>query len=169
MEKQKQALIYLLSAVAILATAMVLFYYFSDRMRTTDSNIDLNEKVESPVYEKSEFVGVYSPADGALEAGNKRIAYFTVNQREEGGYLGTAKVDTIGGEESEYFPCVDVKIEESEFFLNCMHETGGSISLNGTWVKNSTGAPVVTGKVMWSQNSNSLLEVQRTFQYMPGE
>jgi len=168
MNKQKQAVTYLATGVAVLAVLMVLFYYLSDRFRKTDSHVDLDQKVDSTPLEKSEFVGIYSPADGPLEAAGKRISYFNVNQREEGGYLGTVKVDTVGVDEGEHYRCTDVRIEASEFFLRC---SGGenSISLNGTWKKNEAGVISVAGKVLWTENASLILEVDRNFQYMPGE
>jgi hypothetical protein len=169
MDKQKQAVTYLLSGVAVLASLMVLFYYLSDRFRKTESHVDLDQKVETQSFEKSEFVGIYSPTDGSLEAAGKRISYFNVNQREEGGYLGTAKVDAVGAEEGEHYRCTDVRIGEPEFFLSCSGPGNNSISLNGTWQKSESGAISVAGKVLWTENATLILEVNRNFQYLPGE
>lgn len=169
MNKQKEAVTYLAVGVGILALAMVIFYYVSDRMRTTENEVDLSQEVEARVEEKSEFIGVYSPSDGPLVSADKRISFFTVNQREEGGYLGSAKVTTLGSDEEFYFNCVDVRIRESEFFLNCLHETQGAISLNGQWEKSASGGIEVQGKVLWSLNSTPVLDVQRRFQHMDGE
>lgn len=165
MENQKKALTYALSALAILAVAMVAFYYFQNRF-AGGGNFEEEAGEEIQKEEKSEFVGTYSPSDGPLEADGKRIAFFTVNPREDGGYLGSAKVDTIGANESFFFECVDVRIEEGEFFLSCRNQTQGSISLNGTWTRESGGI-LVDGKVMWMREGNLLLEQSRRLRLLP--
>jgi hypothetical protein len=170
MAKQKQALSYGVTAIAILAGMMFLFYYLSDRFRTSEFELDL--RGGTGAYQKeevSEFVGLYSPYDGPLEADDKRISFFTVNRREEGGYLGSAKVDTIGSSEHYFFRCVDVKIEESDFFINCFHESEGAISLNGHWQRDNSDSIQVIGKVLWTKNGRPLLDIQRRFNHMAGD
>jgi hypothetical protein len=72
-------------------------------------------------------------------------------------------VDTVGSEESFFFECVDVKIEESDFFLSCQNPTQGSISLNGKWERAGDSIQVA-GKVMWTQKGEALLEQNRRLQ-----
>lgn len=169
MNNNKLALRYALIAIALLAVAMVAFYYVQSRTRTSENDLDMSQAVSGDREQKSEFVGIYSPSDGPLEAGGQRISFFTVNREEDGGYLGSAKVDTVGADASEFFPCVDVRLEGGEFFLNCKHPNGGAISLNGQWTKDSHGAIQVDGKVLWIQGGNPVLDVQRIFQQIPGE
>jgi hypothetical protein len=168
MDQKKKAFQLALMGIAVVAILMVGFYYFKDQMRKGENAVDFSEasgESSLPKSEKSEFVGMYTP-DGPLEAKEKRIAFFMVNRAEDGGYLGSAKVDTVGSDQSIFFRCVDVKIEEKDFFLNCKHETEGAISLNGTWSKES-GQLLVDGKVLWSYQSQPILEIQRKFQFMP--
>jgi hypothetical protein len=163
----KRAVTVLLSAVAAVAIAMFLFYFVKDRTHKPEGDIDLNQKVESaPKEEKSEFVGVYSPLDGPMEANGKRLAFFTVNRRDEGGYLGSAKVDTIGEQESVFLNCVDVRIEEKDFFLKCVDEKLGVISLNGHWQKSPAGIQVI-GQVFWSKDGNAFLDQANRFALTP--
>lgn len=169
MENQKKALVYGGIAVLVLAVAMVIFYYVQSRAVVSENDVDLSQKVESIQRETSPFVGLYAPSDGPLEAEQMRIGSFTVNRKEDGGYLGSAKVDSVGANDSFYFNCVDVRIEEKDFFLNCVHESKGSISLNGTWQKDASGAISVLGKVLWSKGGSPILDVQRQFQFTPGE
>lgn len=166
MDDKNKALKTGLMAVVVLALAMFLFYFYKDRARKPEGDVDLNQKVEAPAKEeKAEFVGVYSPLDGAMEANGKRISFFTVNRREEGGYLGSAKVDTVG-EEPVFLNCVDVRIESKEFFLKCVDEKVGVISLNGQWEKKPEGV-VVTGQVFWSKDGNSFLDQTNRFSLAP--
>lgn len=144
------------AALAILAAVMFFFYFVKDRTRKTDADVDLNQKVEQVKEEKSEFVGIYSP-QAALEAEGKRIAFFQVNRKDDGGYLGAAKLDTVGESESIFLNCVDVKIDEKDFFLKCLDERVGVISLNGQWQKADSGI-TVSGNILWSKDGNSLLE-----------
>ncbi len=157
-----KAFLYGLLALVLLAAGMVGFYHFRHRFEKAD--YEYAENTDTPREEKSEFVGIYSPADGPLEAAGKRIAYFQVNRREDGGYLASAKMDSIGSNEAEFLPCNDVRIEEEEFFLQCQHGTLGSLSLNGRWY-NANGI-VVDGKVLWTQNGTLHLEVQRKLQHI---
>ena len=167
MADQKKALKVGVSAIALLAAAMFLYYFYVDRTRKPEANIDLDKKVEAPPpAEKSEFVGVYSPLDGPMEANGKRISFFTVNRRDEGGYLGAAKVDTIGEDNSVFLNCVDVRIEEAEFFLKCQDEAVGTISLNGQWQKGPNGLQV-NGKVFWSKDAESILDMSNRFSFTP--
>ncbi|MGZ3713620.1 MAG: hypothetical protein ACXVBE_17775 [Bdellovibrionota bacterium] len=157
MESQKKAFKIAAIAVIAMAAAMYFFYFVKDRTRKTDADVDLNQKVAEPVHEeKQEFVGVYSP-QSALEAEGKRISYFQVNRKEDGGYLGSAKVDTVGGEEAVYLNCVDVRIEEKDFFLKCVDDKVGVISYNGQWQKTANTVQV-SGHVFWSKEGNSFLD-----------
>ncbi|MGE3262120.1 MAG: hypothetical protein AB7K68_10100 [Bacteriovoracia bacterium] len=166
MESQKKAFTIAGAAILIMACAMVGFYFVKDRTRKTDSDIDLNQKVEAPASgEKSEFVGMYSPQI-ALEASGKRIVFFQVNRKEDGGYLGSAKVDTIGEAESAFLNCVDVKIDEKDFFLKCVDDKVGVISLNGRWAKGDAGI-TVDGKVLWSKDGNAFLDQATQFTLAP--
>lgn len=168
MDSKKKALQTAVLGIGLVAALMVGFYYFKDRLRKPESDAEFQQSATQEVVagEKSEFVGMYSPSDGPLEAEGKRIALFTVNRAEDGGYLGSVKVDPIGGDQSVFFPCVDVKIEASEFFLKCVHETHGSISLDGSWTKGSDGL-LVEGKVLWSIAGRAVLETNRKFQFLP--
>ncbi len=168
MDSKKKALQSAILGIAIVAILMVGFYYFKDRLRKPESDAEFEQTAAQEVVpgEKSEFVGMYSPSDGPLEAEGKRVALFTVNRAEDGGYLGSVKVDPIGGDQSVFFPCVDVKIEASDFFLKCVHETHGSISLDGSWTKSAEGL-MVDGKVLWSVGGRSILETNRKFQFLP--
>jgi hypothetical protein len=167
MEQKKKAVQLAVLGIGIVAILMVGFYYFKNQFRIGENELDLSaaSREEAPKGEKAEFVGMYSP-DRALEAEGKRITLFIVNRAEDGGYLGSAKVDTVGSDQSFFFRCVDVKIEEHDFFLNCVHESEGSISLNGKWNKNS-GSIEVDGKVLWSFQNRAILEENRKFQYLP--
>jgi hypothetical protein len=167
MEQKKKAMQLAVFGIGIVAILMVGFYYFKNQIRVGENEVDLSSsgREESPKGEKSEFVGMYSP-ESALEAEGKRITLFIVNRAEDGGYLGSAKVDVVGSDQSIYFRCIDVKIEEQDFFLNCVHESQGSISLNGKWSK-SSGAIEVEGKVLWSFQNRAILEDSRKFQYLP--
>lgn len=149
-----------------LGAAMYFFYFMKDRTRKTDADIDLNQKVEQVAKEeKSEFVGIYS-AGTALEAEGKRIVFFQVNRREDGGYLGVAKVDTVGGEDSSILNCVDVKIEEKDFFLKCVDDKVGVISLSGQWQK-ADNTIQVNGHVFWSKEGTSFLDKDAVFTLVP--
>lgn len=164
MNSQKKALTYALSAIAALALAMVAFYYVQSRMAASNGTEEVvGEEIVKG--EKSEFVGTYSP-DGPLEAAGKRISFFTVNAKEEGGYLGSVKLDTIGTDEVNYLECVDVKIEEGTFFLSCQNPAHGNISYNGSWQKNG-GTIQVDGKVLWTLEGNAILEQERRLQLIP--
>ncbi len=168
MDQKKKALQIALTGIAVMAIVMVGFYFVRDRTQKSESEVDYSETGSdsgAPKGERSEFVGMYTP-DGPLEAQEKRIAFFMVNRAEDGGYLGSAKVDAVGSDQSIFFRCIDVKIDEREFFLNCKHETEGAISLNGTWSK-ASGQLEVEGKVLWSYQSQPVLEIRRKFQFMP--
>lgn len=167
MNSQNKAFTYLFTAVAIGAVIMVSFYYVKGRMRTTEHDLDLSQKVEAPASEKGEFIGIYS-AGTPLEADGKRIAFFTVNRKEDGGYLGSAKLDTVGGEDSTYFQCIDVRIAEKEFFLKCAHESEGSLSLNGQWQKGESGLEV-SGQVLWAKSGNAVLDTSARFFFSASE
>jgi hypothetical protein len=164
MSSQKKAFSSAFMAIGLLAVLMVGFYYFKDRFLASREGLDLGQ--EAPKSEKAEFVGTYSPTDGPLVANGKRISFFTVNRRDEGGYLGSTKVDTVGSDESAYFNCVDVRIEEKDFFLNCQNPTEGTITLSGTW-GNEGGSVLVRGKVIWQKNGESLIDQDRSFQLLP--
>jgi hypothetical protein len=165
MNSQKKALTYALTAIGILAVAMFAFYYVQNRFAGS-SNTGEEGGEEIVKEEKSEFVGTYSPTDGPLEAADKRIAFFTVNAKEDGGYLGSVKVDTIGTEETNFFECVDVKIEDNAFFLSCQNPTLGSISYNGSWEKTGSGIQTA-GKVLWTNQGTPVLEQARRLQHSP--
>lgn len=166
MNSQKKALTYALSAIGILALAMFAFYYVQSRYAASKSGTEEGVGEEIVKEEKSEFVGTYSPVDGPLEAAGKRIAFFMVNAKEDGGYLGSVKVDTIGSDETGYLECVDVKIEESAFFMSCQSPALGNISYNGQWEK--TGESIqVEGKVLWTQQGSQVLDQRRLLQLMP--
>lgn len=166
MNSQKKALTYALSAIGILALAMVSFYYVQDRLAASKTNGEEVVGEEIVREEKSEFVGTYSPVDGPLEAAGKRISFFMVNAKEDGGYLGSVKLDTIGTDETSYLECVDVKIEEKAFFLSCQSPASGNISYNGSWEK--TGDSIqVAGKVLWTQQGNAILDQERRLQLVP--
>lgn len=174
MEQQKKALTYAAVAIGILALAMVIFYYVQERVAPTESNIEgdgsqQEEKVNSEQFVQSEFAGLYAPAEGSLEAEGKRVGFFTVSQIEDGSLSGSAKVDTIGKNEVFYFRCNSVRIEEQDFFLNCIHEKEGSISLNGKWQKGPDGTLLVSGKVMWSKAGQLILDTYSNFNFTPGE
>lgn len=115
-----KALSYALMGIGTLAALMVAFYYFQHRFSRSENEVEFREVQES-VSEIAEFVGTYSPEWTPLQPAGKRISSFTVNRKEDGGYLGVAKVDTIGGEEGFIFQCVDVRIESADFALNCQH------------------------------------------------
>lgn len=163
MNSQKKALTYALSAIAALALAMTAFYYVQSRMAASDTAEEVGEEIVKG--EKSEFVGTYSP-DGPLEAAGRRISFFTVNAKEEGGYLGSVKLDTIGSEEVSYLECVDVRIEDSTFFLSCQDPALGNISYNGSWSKNGNSIQV-NGRVLWTQQGTSILDQERGLQLVP--
>lgn len=165
MDSQKKALTYALTGIGILAVAMFAFYYVQNHFIAPSGNgEEVGEEIARE--EKSEFVGTYSPSDGPLEAAGKRIVFFTVNAKEDGGYLGSAKVDTIGTEETNYFECIDVKIEDGAFFLSCQNPALGNISYNGSWEK-SGGTIQTAGKVLWTQQGNPVLEQARRLQHNP--
>lgn len=164
MDSQKKALTYALSGIAILAVAMFAFYYVQSRMAASGPSEEGGEEIVKE--EKSEFVGTYSPMDGPLEAAGKRIAFFTVNAKEDGGYLGSVKLDTIGTEEADFFECVDVRIEEKDFFLNCPSPAHGVVSFNGAWEKAGDSIQVA-GKVLWTKEGNSILEQERRLRHLP--
>lgn len=165
MKSQKKALTYALSAIGALAVAMFAFYYVQNRLAGPSTSGEQGGE-EIAKEEKSEFVGTYSPADGPLEAAGKRIVFFTVNHKDDGGYLGSAKVDTIGTDESFFFECVDVRIEEKEFYLSCQSPTQGAISYSGNWEK--AGDTIQTaGKVLWMQQGSPVLEQERRLQLVP--
>jgi hypothetical protein len=167
MESQKKAFKIAAVAVVILAVVMYFFYFMKDRTRKTDADVDLNQKVVQTTTkeEKSEFVGIYSPAS-ALEAEGKRIVFFQVNRKEDGGYLGIAKVDTVGEEGSAILNCVDVRIEEKEFFLKCVDDKVGVISLSGQWQK-AENSIQVNGHVFWSKDGTSFLDKNTVFTLAP--
>lgn len=161
MDAQKKALTVTVTAVAILAAAMYFFYFVKDRTRKTDADVDLNQKVEQVKEEKSEFVGIYSP-QAPMEANGKRISFFQVNRKEDGGYLGAAKIDTIGSDETNFLNCVDVKIEGQSFFLKCVDPSVGTVSLDGQWSKNGAST-VVNGHVLWSKDGTALVDLNNQF------
>jgi hypothetical protein len=165
MEAQKKALMVTVIAVAVLAAAMYFFYFVKDRTRKADSDVDLNQKVEQVKEEKSEFVGIYSP-QAPMEASGKRISYFQVNRKEDGGYLGAAKLDTIGSSESTVLNCVDVKIEEKSFYLKCVDPAMGMVSLDGQWAKTASGT-VVNGHVLWAKDGTPFVDQDNQFTLAP--
>jgi hypothetical protein len=170
MEQKNKALTYAAIALVVLAVAMVVFYYVQARTRVSENDLDTSIKAEKQEETVSEFVGLYAPSDGPLEAEQKRIGSFMVNRKEDGGFLGVANMDTVGADEAYQFNCVEVRIDdEGDFFLNCFHEKQGSISLNGQWQRNAEGAIEVSGKVVWSRNGQLMLDTPRVFRFTPGE
>jgi hypothetical protein len=155
MNQKDKALKTALTAVALLAIAMVAYYWVSWRMRKTENDVNFSEKAEAPAEERatSEFSGVYS-AGVPIEGMNYRFAFFSINRREDGsGFFGTAKADAIGAETetSIFLKCDHANIGEKEFFVKCHDDTLGEISFGGEWTK-SGGTIQVPGHLLWSKD-----------------
>lgn len=164
MNSTKKALTVAGLAIGALALAMFLFYFVKDRTRKAENEVDTTQNVEMEQVkeEKPEFVGIYSP-QGPLEANGKRISFFQVNRREDGGWLGAAKVDTVGEETTNLLNCVDVRIEDKEFFLKCVDAGVGMISLSGSWSRGEPSGIHVSGKVLWEKDGTALIDTNMQF------
>lgn len=146
--------------LVILAVAMVVFYKAKERSGVTDTPLGDSSGSELKK-DQSPLEGVYSSADGALEAGGKRLAFFQVVGREGGGFGGIARVEVVGanpGEGVTEVECQEVKLGESELFLRCSHSVEGSISFDGQVSRGEGGAVQVSGKLLWSKEGNPILD-----------
>jgi hypothetical protein len=166
MDQKKRAFTTAAIGLGGVALAMVLFYYFQNKVRKPEGSEDsLAEKVEAVQEVRSDFAGTYAATDGAMEGGGKRITSFLVVV-SEGLLQGSARVDTVGGSDSANVPCNDVRVEGKEFFMKCQDAENGIISLNGAWSKDENGGIGVSGKVMWTKNADLLLDTVRQFQLL---
>ncbi|MCO5142249.1 MAG: hypothetical protein M9962_04065 [Oligoflexia bacterium] len=149
--------------IAVLAAAMVAFYKYKERSRVNEADIDLSDHVEisEPREGVNSYVGTYSPTS-PIEAIEHRFSFFTVNKKDEGGYLGSAKMEPIGGGSPEYFECNDVKASEAELFLRCVSSNLGSLSFSGTWLPAGDGAPSAEGKFLWVKDGSAIADQRIT-------
>lgn len=148
--------------LAILAVAMVAFYKVKERSGETDTPMEEGggTVISEPKRESSPLEGVYSSADGALEAGGKRIGFFQVVARDGGGFGGVVRVETVGanpGEGSSDVDCQDVKVADQELFLRCANEAEGSISFESSGAKAEKGQPI-SGRLLWTKAGNAILD-----------
>jgi hypothetical protein len=161
MNQKDKALKTALTAVGVLAVAMFAYYWINwHLLRKTENDVNFNEKAEVQTPDDkaaAAFAGVYSAAD-PIEGNNKRLAFFSLNRREDGsGYFGTAKVDPIGSETeaSAFLQCNSVTIGDKDFFVKCEDKDLGEISYAGEWTK-ANGGIQVNGKILWSKNGTEI-------------
>lgn len=150
--------------ITILALAMVAYYYLARRHGA--SELDPEKDVRTETASTFDFAGVYSPADGPLEAEGKRIAGFTMTAADGGSMVGSVRLDTIGDEQSLTIPCDRVRFEEKDVFFQCSHGEQGVVSLNGQWAREAASI-TVTGKVLWVKAGNPVLDVTRQLRLIP--
>ena len=158
MDQKEKALKVALSFLGVMALAMFSYYWFSSRNRTTENDLNMQEKVEAVKEEKSEFAGVYSGSE-PVEGLNHRLGFFSVSRKEDGGsYFGTAKLDAVAAavESSVFMKCNDVTLGEKDFFIKCADPNLGQISFNGEWQKSGTGIEV-NGKLLWTKDGAEVL------------
>lgn len=170
MNDNKRALTLALAALAVLALAMVAYYYVEARRPTAalDANAIANgegEAAAEPEENLSRFAGLYSPQDGALEADGKRLAFLSLSAEEGGGLAGFFKLDSIGAQEEFQVECSDVRFDAHEVFVKCSHVALGNISLNGTWAK--ADGIYIDGKVLWTRDEAVVLDQRRKFLRQP--
>jgi hypothetical protein len=166
MQNKNQAAIWGVVGLGALFSLMVVYYFVSHRMNTGEGELEgggFLSEVQSKG-EKSEFVGVYSPTGQSLEGSNRRLTQFMVNRSEDGGYLGSVRLDSVGSiEPAKDLPCNDVRIDEKEFFLKCGSEADGSVSISGQWSKGVEYPIQVNGKALWTLGGQALIEGDRVF------
>ncbi len=169
MDNKDKALKIFIGAVALLAVAMVAFYWVQSRTRTTSHDVNLaGGGGDSPREEKSEFTGIYSSSD-PVEGLERRLNFFSLNRKEDGsGFHATAKLDRVATTESaeEFITCQDAKVGEREFFVKCSSPEIGQISFVGEWVKGDSGLRV-PGKVLWSKEGSVIADVATTLTFIP--
>jgi|GEM_PF-4532454 len=159
MDAKDKALKIALGTIAVLAVAMFSYYWFSWRNRTTQHDVNVQERVDSIKEEKSEYAGIYSSSE-PIEGMERRLSFFTLTRKEDGsGHSGTLKLDRIASTEAveDYLKCNDVNIGEKEFFIKCNSPELGQISFVGEQDK-SSGALQVRGKVLWNKDGNVVID-----------
>lgn len=169
MDAKEKAMKIALGTVAVLAVAMFAYYWFAWRNRTTQNDVNVNERVEASAEEKSEVAGVYSAAD-TVEGLERRLNFFSVAKKDDGsGYFGSAKLSRIAASDGaeEFLNCHEVKIAEPDFFIKCSSPELGQISFVGEWKKVS-GVVQVSGKLLWAKDGNVVTEKSTTLNYSPG-
>ncbi len=165
MDPKDKALKTALTGIAVLAVAMVGYYWISWKTHRSENDVSVTEKAEVQKDEKgsSEFAGVYSSTE-AVEGNNHRLAFFSLNKKEDGsGYFGTAKVDPIGSdtEAAVFMSCNDVSIGDKDFFVKCNDPMLGQISFSGEWSK-PNGTVQVSGKLLWSKDGAEIANKSTT-------
>lgn len=152
MDQQTKALKSALIAIVILAAALVGYYWYAKRARTTENDVNFQEKTETPAASEagSEYAGVYTSSE-AVEGLERRLGFFAVNKKEDGtpGFTGTAKMDKMATtvDSTIYVPCPNVSVGEGEFFIKCADAEVGQISFVG---ESKSGS--ITGKLLWSKD-----------------
>lgn len=170
MDSKDKALKVFLGTVAVLAAAMVAYYWIAWRTRTTEHDLNLAEKGGPAVAEqKAEFAGMYSATE-PLEGLERRVNYFTLSPKEDGtgGYQGTAKIDRIATTEAaeEFIRCPDVKVAEKDFFIKCSSPELGQISFVGEWTRGEAGIQVA-GKFLWAKDATVVTDRNATLNHAP--
>lgn len=143
---------------------MIAYYQFQARRVDTDTPLAESETVETK-RESSPVEGLYSSADGPIEAEGKRISYFQVTAREDGSFGGIARVETIGAEGGTDLACLEVKASETELFLRCGDEVHGSISFEGK-IEQAEGLSA-NGRLLWQREGNVLLDRSARLSHSP--
>lgn len=170
MDSKDKALKLFLGTVAVLAAAMVAYYWVAWRTRTTEHDLNLADRGgPAAVEQKAEFAGMYSAAD-PLEGLERRVNYFTLSPREDGsgGYQGTAKIDRVASTEAaeEYIRCPDVKVAEKDFFIKCSSPELGQLSFVGEWSRGEGGIQVA-GKFLWAKDAAEVTALNTTLTHTP--
>ncbi len=158
---QNKALKSALIGILVLAGAMVAYYWYASRARTTENDVNFHERTEGPATEtNSEITGIYASSE-PVEGLEHRLGFFAIHRKEEGGFSGSAKMDRIATtvDSTIYVPCDSVTISEGEFFVKCSSPELGQISFTG---QNQNG--VVSGKVMWSKDGVVVADKSTTLQ-----
>jgi hypothetical protein len=160
MDSKDKALKTAVTAIVILAVAMVSYYWVAWRTRKTENDVNLHEKLDTARAqdERNSLAGVYSAVE-SVEALDRRLGFFSLNRKEDG-YFGSAKVDTVAStaDASAYMKCEDVKIAEKDFFVKCADPDLGQISYVGEWQGAPGGAIQVTGKLMWIKDDKEVFD-----------
>ena len=168
MDAKDKALKIAVGTIAALAVAMVVYYWLSWRNRTTQNDLNVAERVESIKEEKSEYAGIYSSSE-PIEGMERRLSFFTVIRKEDGGHSGTVKLDRIASTEAveDFLKCPDVNIGEKEFFIKCSSPELGQISFVGEQDK-SSGTLQVKGKLLWNKDGNVVMDKATTLTHSGG-